>query len=70
MRKTDAASLVDKLQVFALGGDGKIMSDSQARAAVAALNRLLPDQHQIELTVLAGSRFSAALANTSKIEGG
>jgi hypothetical protein len=70
MRKTDAASLIDKLQVFALGDDGKTMSNSKARAAVAALNRLLPDLHHTELTVSAGKRLSVACANTSKLEEG
>jgi hypothetical protein len=51
MCKIDAASLIDKLQDFALGDDGTAMSDDQVAVAVALLNRVLPDLHHIELTM-------------------
>jgi hypothetical protein len=44
-----ADQLIDRLQRFALGSDGNAMSDSQVAAAMALLDRVLPNVHRIEL---------------------
>jgi hypothetical protein len=63
--------LIDRLQGFALGRDGDTLSDSQLRAAIALLHRVLPDLHHIELITSDGSPISVAMSSAvaSKIEG-
>ena len=53
--------LIDRLQGFALGDDGNAMSDSQIVAALALLDRALPDLHRIELTITDGQPISVAV---------
>jgi hypothetical protein len=65
MSDVDTASLIHKLQTFALGEDGDAMSDNQVAAAVALLDRVLPDLHHVDLTMPADRPFSMVLANTS-----
>jgi hypothetical protein len=45
----DAAALIDKLQAFALAEAPGSLTDAQAAAALALLDRIMPDLHHVEL---------------------
>jgi hypothetical protein len=67
----DTAALIHNLQAFVLGSDGDAMSEQQVAAAIALLDRVLPDLHHIELITSDGSPISVAMSSAvaSKIEG-
>jgi hypothetical protein len=57
--------LVERLRSFALGDDAKAMTYSQITAALALLDRVLPDLHRIELTTSADQPISVTIAETT-----
>jgi hypothetical protein len=45
----DTSALIDKLQAFALADAPGSLTDAQAAAALALLDRIVPDLHHVEL---------------------
>jgi len=66
----DIAGLIDRLQDHALTDPPGPMSESQVDAAIALLDRVLPDLHRFELTMAGRSLWVVeARSSASKVEG-
>lgn len=61
----DVEGLIHRLQDHALADAPGIISDAQVDAAIALLDRVLPDLHHIDLGTAGGQPISLRVAETA-----
>ena len=64
----DTAALIDKLQAFALSDAPGTMSKAEVDAAIALLDRALPDLHYFQPRAAGGQPILVRLANTASAD--
>jgi hypothetical protein len=68
LSQTDIEALIGRLQDHALADAPGTMSEAEVDAAIALLDRVLPDLHYIELRAADGRPISVTLASTANAD--
>jgi hypothetical protein len=68
LSQMDLEALISRLQDHALADAPGTMSDAEVDAALALLDRALPDLHDIELRAAAGQPIPVTVASTANAD--